>query len=204
MDNKNLLSSLSQHIAYWYTTVKGEKDIIFPINNVIKEKANQIFRDRYYEADVIISENGDIYKISKEICCESNKWSYMFYLDDMKKNYRLKNICKNLLPYDLNADDEEKIKIIKKLNIPVKILNFNVDEKCINHLKEIISPYLKSFTYINSKKRQIISYPDILMVKKGKVQVLLNYYHHHHMKKHIKKMVTALDKYKINDIEVTS
>ena len=204
MDNKNLLSSLSQHIAYWYTTVKGEQDIIFPINNVIKEKANQIFRDRYYEADVIISENGDIYKISKEICCESNKWSYMFYLDDMKKNYRLKNICKNLLPYDLNADDEEKIKIIKKLNIPVKILNFNVDEKCINHLKEIISPYLKCFTYINSKKRQIISYPDILMVKKGKVQVLLNYYHHHHMKKHIKKMVTALDKYKINDIEVTS
>ena len=55
MDNEKLLSSLSKHIAYWYTSVKGEKEIIFPINNVIKEKANQLFMDRYYEADVIIS-----------------------------------------------------------------------------------------------------------------------------------------------------
>ena len=42
MDNDNLLSSLSEHIAYWYTSVKGKKDIVFPINNVIKERAINI------------------------------------------------------------------------------------------------------------------------------------------------------------------
>ena len=99
---------------------KGEKDIVFPINNVIKERANQIFRDRYSNANIIISEKGEIYKISKEICCERNTWSYVFYLDDMKKNYRIKKICKETLPYDLKSSNKEKYKIINNLAIPKK------------------------------------------------------------------------------------
>ena len=76
MDNDKLLSSLSEHIAYWYTSVKGEKEIIFPINNVTKEKANQLFMDRYYEADVIIfvvSAREGVTdadeKVAKILCC---------------------------------------------------------------------------------------------------------------------------------------
>ena len=121
MDNDNILSSLSEHIAYWYTSIKGEKDIVFPINNAIREEANQIFRDRYHEANVIISETGEIYKISKEISCQRNMWSYFYYLDDMKKNYRLKKICKEILPYSLTSDNETKLNIIKQLKIPSKI-----------------------------------------------------------------------------------
>ena len=95
MDNDTLLSSLSQYIAYWYTSKKGEKSIIYPINSVIREKANQIFSDRYQEANVIIDEKGKIYKISKEICCNSNTWSYIYYLYDMQKNYHLQKNAKN-------------------------------------------------------------------------------------------------------------
>ena len=65
MDNDKLLSSLSKHIAYWYTSVKGEKDIIFPIDQVSKSRAEGLFKDRYHKADIIISEHGSIYKISK-------------------------------------------------------------------------------------------------------------------------------------------
>lgn len=194
MDNDKLLSSLSQHIAYWYITFKGEKDIVFPINNMIKERANQIFRDRYYEADVIISEKGEIYKISKEICYESEKWSYTFYLDDMKKNYHLKKICKEILPYNLKSNAEEKLEKIKKLNIPIKIITFKVNKDKIKEIKEAIYPYLKCFTYINRKNRIVIAYPDVLITKDNEIKILLNYYHHHHMEKHIKKITNAINK----------
>ena len=200
MDNDKLLSSLSKHIAYWYTTVKGEKDIIFPINNVIKEKANQLFRDRYHEANIIISEKGEIYKISKEICCESNIWSYVYYLDDMKKNYRLKKTCKAILPYDLHASNEEKLKKLKELKIPCKIIAFKINNNEINKVKEKIYPYLKCCTYINSKERAIISYPDVLVTKDNEIIILLNYYHHHHMERHIKKIKKLLSNYKEIDL----
>ena len=188
MDNDKLLSSLSKHIAYWYTTIKGEKDILFPINNVIKEKANQLFKDRYYDANIIVSENGEIYKISKEICCESNMWSYVYYLDDMKKNYRLKKICKEILPYDLNADNGEKINILQQMKIPSKIVSFKIDKNKIANIKEKINPYLKCYTYIDSKQRKIIAYPDILNIKNNRIIIFLNYYHHHHMDRHIQKI----------------
>ena len=201
MDNDKLLSSLSQHIAYWYTSVKGEKDIVFPINNVIKEKVNQLFRDRYHEANVIISEKGEIYKISKEICCESNMWSYVYYLDDMKKNYHLKKTCKEILPYDLHANSNEKLKVLKQLPVPSKILSFNVNKDEIEKIKEKINPYLKCSTYINSKERKIIAYPDVLSVQNNKIIIFLNYYHHHHMEKHIQKIKKALSKQ--NEIDIT-
>ena len=188
MDNDNLLSSLSEHIAYWYTSVKGEKDIVFPINNVIKERANQIFRDRYSNANIIISEKGEIYKISKEICCERNTWSYVFYLDDMKKNYRIKKICKETLPYDLKSSNKEKYKIINNLAIPKKTIIIKAKAEDIMQIKKIIEPYLKCFTYINTKDKTIIAYPDVLIVEKEKIKILLNYYHHHHMDRFIRKI----------------
>ena len=200
MDNDNLLSSLSEHIAYWYICIKGEKDIVFPINKTVKEKANQIFRNRYHEADVIISENGEIYKISKDICCQSNTWSYVYYLDDMKKNYRLKRICKDLLPYSLDANNEDKLNKINELKIPNQTIVLRIDPCEIEKVKEIIYPYLKCFTYINSKERKIISYPDVLLVENDKIKILLNYYHHHHMNRHIQKIKKALYKYKKIDM----
>lgn len=196
MDNDNLLSSLSEHIAYWYTSVKGEKDIVFPINNVIKERANQIFRDRYSNANIIISEKGEIYKISKEICCERNTWSYVFYLDDMKKNYRIKKICKETLPYDLKSSNKEKYKIINNLAIPKKTIIIKAKAEDIMQIKKIIEPYLKCFTYINTKDKTIIAYPDVLIVEKEKIKILLNYYHHHHMDRFIKKIKKSLSNYK--------
>ena len=202
MDNDKLLSSLSKHIAYWYTSIKGEKDIVFPINNVIKEKANQLFRDRYHEANIIISENGEIYKISKEICCESNMWSYVYYLDDMKKNYRLKKICKEILPYDLHAKNNEKLKILKRMHIPSKIISFNVSKDQMEKIKETVNPYLKCSTYINSKEKKIIAYPDVLVAQDNKIIIFLNYYHHHHMDKHIQKITKALSKQKEIDITI--
>lgn len=202
MDNDKLLSSLSQHIAYWYTSIKGEKDIVFPINNVIKEKANQLFRDRYHDANIIISEKGEIYKISKEICCESDMWSYVYYLDDMKKNYRLKRICKEILPYDLHATSEEKLTVLTHLHIPSQIISFNVEKGAIEKVKEIVSPYLKCSTYINSKERKIIAYPDVLSVQNSKIIIFLNYYHHHHMDRHIQKIKKALSKQKEIDITI--
>ncbi len=200
MDNDKLLSSLSEHIAYWYTSVKGEKEIIFPINNVIKEKANQLFMDRYYEADVIISEKGEVYKISKEICCQSNMWSYFYYLDDMKKNYRLKRICKEILPYDLKSTNEDKYNQIIKLKIPCKIITIQLNKNEINQIKELIKPYLKCFTYINSKKRKVIAYPDVLLVKNNRITLLLNYYHHHHMERQIKKINKIINKTKVANV----
>ncbi len=196
MDNDNLLSSLSEHIAYWYTSVKGEKDIVFPINNVIKERANQIFRDRYSNANIIISEKGEIYKISKEICCERNTWSYVFYLDDMKKNYRIKKICKETLPYDLKSSNKEKYKIINNLAIPKKTIIIKAKAEDIMQIKKIIEPYLKCFTYINTKDKTIIAYPDVLIVEKEKIKILLNYYHHHHMDRFIRKIKKSLSNYK--------
>ncbi len=196
MDNDNLLSSLSEHIAYWYTSVKGEKDIVFPINNVIKERANQIFRDRYSNANIIISEKGEIYKISKEICCERNTWSYVFYLDDMKKNYRIKKICKETLPYDLKSSNKEKYKIINNLAIPKKTIIIKAKAEDIMQIKKIIEPYLKCFTYINIKDKTIIAYPDVLIVEKEKIKILLNYYHHHHMDRFIRKIKKSLSNYK--------
>lgn len=196
MDNDNLLSSLSEHIAYWYTSVKGEKDIVFPINNVIKERANQIFRDRYSNANIIISEKGEIYKISKEICCERNTWSYVFYLDDMKKNYRIKKICKETLPYDLKSSNKEKYKIINNLAIPKKTIIIKAKAEDIMQIKKIIEPYLKCFTYINTKDKTIIAYPDVLIVEKEKIKILLNYYHHHHMNRFIRKIKKSLSNYK--------
>ena len=200
MDNDKLLSSLSQHIAYWYISIKGEKDIVFPINNIIKDKANQLFRDRYHEANVIISAQGEIYKISKEICCESNIWSYAYYLDDMQKNYRLKNICKELLPFGLKAKSNEKLQILKKLHIPGKIISFKIPKEEVNKTIEKIKPYLKCYTYINSKKRKIIAYQDIITTDYNKVIIFLNYYHHHHMNKHIKKIKKLISK---QEIELT-
>ena len=196
MDNDNLLSSLSEHIAYWYTSVKGEKNIVFPINNVIKERANQIFRDRYSNANIIISEKGEIYKISKEICCERNTWSYVFYLDDMKKNYRIKKICKETLPYDLKSSNKEKYKIINNLAIPKKTIIIKAKAEDIMQIKKIIEPYLKCFTYINTKDKTIIAYPDVLIVEKEKIKILLNYYHHHHMDRFIRKIKKSLSNYK--------
>ena len=196
MDNDNLLSSLSEHIAYWYTSVKGEKDIVFPINNVIKERANQIFRDRYSNANIIISEKGEIYKISKEICCETKTWSYVFYLDDMKKNYRIKKICKETLPYDLKSSNKEKYKIINNLAIPKKTIIIKAKAEDIMQIKKIIEPYLKCFTYINTKDKTIIAYPDVLIVEKEKIKILLNYYHHHHMDRFIRKIKKSLSNYK--------
>lgn len=201
MNNDKLLSLLSQHIAYWYTSIKGEKDIIFPINNVIKESANQIFKNRYHEADTITSENGDIYKISLEVGCESNVWSYVYYLDDMKKNYRLKRICQDLLPYNLNDSNIDKLKKISKLKIPCKIISFKIKPEQINQVKEIIYPYLKCYAYINSRKRKIIAYPDVVAYENNQIKILLNYYHHHHMERHIKKIKKAILKYK--EIEST-
>lgn len=202
MDNDKLLSSLSEHIAYWYTSIKGEKDIVFPINNVIKESANQIFRNRYHDANTIISENGDIYKISVEVCCESNVWSYVYYLDDMKKNYRLKRICKEILPYDLSDTNIDKLNKIIKLKIPCEILTVEIEPENISKLKEIIYPYLKCYTYINSRKRKIIAYPDVIAYGNNQVKILLNYYHHHHMERQIKKIKKAILKYKEVDITV--
>ena len=202
MDNDKLLSSLSEHIAYWYTSIKGEKDIVFPINNVIKERANQIFKNRYHEANIIIGENGDIYKISLEVCCESNVWSYVYYLDDMKKNYRLKRTCKEILPYDLKDSHINKLKKIIELKIPCKILTVEIEPENINTLKAIIYPYLKCYTYINSRKRKIIAYPDVFAYNNHQVKILLNYYHHHHMERQIKKIKEAILKYKEIDITV--
>lgn len=202
MDNDKLLSSLSEHIAYWYISIKGEKDVVFPINNVIKERANQIFKNRYHEANVIIGENGDIYKISLEVCCESNMWSYVYYLDDMKKNYRLKRICKEILPYDLKDSHINKLNKIVELKIPCKILTVEIEPENINTLKEIIYPYLKCYTYINSRKRKIIAYPDVFAYDNHQVKILLNYYHHHHMERQIKKIKKAILKYKEIDITV--
>lgn len=195
MNNDKLLSSLSQHIAYWYVCVKGEKDIIFPVNNTTKEDANKIFRNRYQHADVIISEKGEIYKISKEVCCESDKWSYVYYLDDMKKNYRLKKICKDLLPYPLYADNIQKITAISNLKIPGKIITISAKQNEINNIIKSISPYLKNLTYINSKEKKIIAYPDVISEKNQTINIFLNYYHHHHMDKHLKKIQKALSKY---------
>ncbi len=203
MDNDNILSSLSEHIAYWYTSIKGEKDIVFPINNAIREEANQIFRDRYHEANVIISEKGEIYKISKEISCQSNMWSYFYYLDDMKKNYRLKKICKEILPYSLTSDNDTKLNIIMQLKIPSKVLIIKVNPTETNQVKEIIKPYLKNLTYINSKERKIIAYPDVMVIKDNKIKILLNYYHHHHMEKHIQKIKKALSNYKEIDLNIS-
>ena len=203
MDNDNILSSLSEHIAYWYTSIKGEKDIVFPINNAIREEANQIFRDRYHEANVIISETGEIYKISKEISCQSNMWSYFYYLDDMKKNYRLKKICKEILPYSLTSDNDTKLNIIMQLKIPSKVLIIKVNPTETNQVKEIIKPYLKNLTYINSKERKIIAYPDVMAIKDNKIKILLNYYHHHHMEKHIQKIKKALSNYKEIDLNIS-
>lgn len=203
MDNDNILSSLSEHIAYWYTSIKGEKDIVFPINNAIREEANQIFRDRYHEANVIISEKGEIYKISKEISCQSNMWSYFYYLDDMKKNYRLKKICKEILPYSLTSDNDTKLNIIMQLKIPSKVLIIKVNPTKTNQVKEIIKPYLKNLTYINSKERKIIAYPDVMVIKDNKIKILLNYYHHHHMEKHIQKIKKALSNYKEIDLNIS-
>ena len=203
MDNDNILSSLSEHIAYWYTSIKGEKDIVFPINNAIREEANQIFRDRYHEANVIISEKGEIYKISKEISCQSNMWSYFYYLDDMKKNYRLKKICKEILPYSLTSDNDTKLNIIMQLKIPSKVLIIKVNPTETNQVKEIIKPYLKNLTYINSKERKIIAYPDVMVIKDNKIKILLNYYHHHHMEKHIQKIKKALSNYKEMDLNIS-
>ena len=196
MDNDNLLSSLSEHIAYWYTSVKGEKDIVFPINNVIKERANQIFRDRYSNANIIISEKGEIYKISKEICWERNTWSYVIYLNEMKKNYRIKKICKETLPYDLKSSNKEKYKIINNLAIPKKTIIIKAKAEDIMQIKKIIEPYLKCFTYINTKDKTIIAYPDVLIVEKEKIKILLNYYHHHHMDRFIRKIKKSLSNYK--------
>ena len=202
MDNDKLLSSLSQHIAYWYTSIKGEKDVVFPINNVIKEKANQIFKNRYHEANVIIGAIGDIYKISLEVCCESNMWSYVYYLDDMKKNYRLKRICKEILPYNLNDNNINKLEKIIQLKIPCKIITIKTEPENINKLKEIVYPYLKCYTYINSRKRKIVAYPDVFAHNNNQVKILLNYYHHHHMKRQVSKIKKAILKYKEIDINV--
>lgn len=202
MDNDKLLSSLSEHIAYWYTSVKGEKDIVFPINNVIKEKANQLFKNKYHEANIIISEHGNMYKISLEVCCESNIWSYVYYLDDMKKNYRLKRICKEILPYDLNDTNLNKLKKIAELKIPCKILSIKTSSENIDELKKIIYPYLKCYTYISSRKRKIIAYPDVFVYENNQIKILLNYYHHHHMERHIKKIKRAILKYKETEINV--
>lgn len=195
MSNEKLLSSLSKHMAYWYTCIQGEKDIIFPVNKAIKEEANKLFRKRYQKADIIISENGNIYKISKEICCESNKWSCVYYLDDMKKNYHLKKICSTLLHYPLTADNKTKLKTISSLKIPGKILTIIADEKDINNIKNNLHSYLKLFTYINCKEKKIIAYPDVINTEANTIKIFLNYYHHHHMDKHINKIKKVLNNY---------
>ncbi len=195
MSNDKLLKSLSQHMAYWYTCVQEEKDIIFPVNKVIKEEANKLFRKRYQSADTIISETGNIYKIAKEICCESNKWSYTFYLDDMNKNYNLKKNCAKILKYSLNATNHDKLKTIQKLKIPGKLIIINTNSNEIKDITNTVSPYLKTLAYINTKAKQVIAYPDIIVTNTNQIILFLNYYHHHHMNKRINKIKKALNKY---------
>ena len=121
-------------------------------------------------------------------------WSYVYYLDNKKKKKNLKKICKEILPYDLHANSNEKLKVLKQLHVPSKILSFNVNKDEIEKIKEKINPYLKCSTYINSKERKIIAYPDVLSVQNNKIIIFLNYYHHHHMEKHIQKIKKALSK----------
>ena len=106
----------------------------------------------------------------------------------MKKNYRIKKICKETLPYDLKSSNKEKYKIINNLAIPKKTIIIKAKAEDIMQIKKIIEPYLKCFTYINIKDKTIIAYPDVLIVEKEKIKILLNYYHHHHMDRFIRKI----------------
>ena len=91
---------------------------------------------------------------------------------------------------------------IIKLKIPCEILTVEIEPENISKLKEIIYPYLKCYTYINSRKRKIIAYPDVIAYGNNQVKILLNYYHHHHMERQIKKIKKAILKYKEVDITV--
>lgn len=200
MNSDNLLSSLSEYIAYWYTSTQDEKYIIFPIKQSIKEKAAQLFEKRYQDADIIISGQGQLYKISKEISCQRNVWSYIFYLDDIKENYRLRRICKNILPYDLKASNREKIKKIIELKIPCEIMAFEVQKNQIKKIEELLSPYLTCLTYISRKNKCVVAYPDVLCFSGKKVIILISQTHHFDLKKHAKKIKDALFEYKEIDI----
>ena len=114
----------------------------------------------------------------------------------MKKNYRIKKICKETLPYDLKSSNKEKYKIINNLAIPKKTIIIKAKAEDIMQIKKIIEPYLKCFTYINTKDKTIIAYPDVLIVEKEKIKILLNYYHHHHMDRFIRKIKKSLSNYK--------
>ena len=199
MDNDKILLSMSKYIAYWYTLIKGEKDIVFPIDKINQIEANKIFKNRYNKADVIISENGHIYKISKEICCESNNWSYIYYLDRMEKNYHIKKKCQEILPYNLTCHNNDKLKKICTLKIPSKIITINYNHCNLTSIKKIIDPYLKCLTYIDTKDKKVIAYPDIVAFEKHHtIKIFLNCYHHHNMEKQITEIKKQLNKKNIN------
>ena len=80
------------------------------------------------------------------------------------------------------------------MKIPCKIIHIKLKHNKIDKIKEQICPQLKCFTYINSKKRKVIAYPDILLIKNNQIILLLNYYHHHHMDKQIKKINKLINK----------
>ena len=120
----------------------------------------------------------------------------------MKKNYRLKRICKEILPYDLNDTNINKLNKIVELKIPCKVLTIEIEPEYINEIKKKVYPYLKCYTYINSCKRKIIAYPDVFAYKNNQVNILLNYYHHHHMERQVKKIKKVVLKYKEIDITV--
>ncbi len=195
MNIDNLLTSLSKHMAYWYTCKKGKKHIVFPVDKKNKEGASQLFQDKYQNADVIISEKGEIYCISKEIFCEKDVWSYTYYLKDVQKNYHLKKKCLNLLPYNLKSTSDEKITKIKELNIPSETLEFEIDPKDSEKIKKLIYPFLKGLTYINLKNKKIVAYPDIYTSNGSSVKILLIAYHHQHMDKELKKIKQSLKAY---------
>ena len=173
---KNLLERESVSPIYLSKELVKNRDSLL---GVIKNKLRIELSEDDYEKVCTVALGGDIYSKLVSDC-------FRF----LNKGQR-----PALVKSDIDGVEVEQVDglSLDKINIPHSMFLNNSNE--IKDITNTVSPYLKTLAYINTKAKQVIAYPDIIVTNTNQIILFFNYYHHHHMNKRINKIKKALNKY---------
>lgn len=176
MNNDQVLTSMSKFIAFWYTKNQNKKEIVYPHDKTKIKQITKILNKDTFKANIIISDN-KVYAISKEISCELQNWSYIYYLDEVTNNRRTKKSCEEILSYSLKDSKKERIKKILEnemsKNYKRIVIEIN-DEDSIYRLEKILKNNLNELWYLDLKNKNIISYADMIDIDGNKINILIS------------------------------
>jgi len=176
MNNDQVLTSMCEFIAFWYTKNQDKQEIVYPHDKTKIKQITKILNKDTFQANIIISDN-KVYSISKEISCELQNWSYIYYLDEVTNNRRTKKACEEILSYSLKDSKKERIKKISENEISKNYKSIVIetkDEDSINRLEKILKNNLNELWYLDLKNKNIIGYADMIDIDGKKINILVS------------------------------